>query len=33
MKYWEAIADKLHAARLVMGLLQRCHGEWLSLDR
>jgi hypothetical protein len=27
------ITDKLGAARLVMGLLQRCHAEWLALDR
>jgi len=33
MKYWEIIADKLGAARLVVGLLQCCYQGWLALDR
>jgi hypothetical protein len=33
MKYWEIVADKLTAARLNMGLLQRPHSGRLALDR
>jgi hypothetical protein len=33
MKYWEVIADKLSAAGLVVGLLQRRYARWLALDR
>jgi hypothetical protein len=32
MIYWEIIADKLSAARLVVGLLQRRYTRWLALD-
>jgi hypothetical protein len=31
MQYWEVIADKLSAARLVVGLLQRHHTARLAL--
>jgi len=33
MKYWEIVADKLSAARVVMGLLQRRYPRRLALDR
>jgi hypothetical protein len=32
MKYWEIIADKLSAARLVVGLLQRRYPRWPAVD-
>jgi hypothetical protein len=32
MKYWEMIADKLGAGRLVVGPLQRRHALRLALD-
>jgi hypothetical protein len=31
MKYWEIVAEKLSAARLVMVLLQRGYKGWLAL--
>jgi len=33
MKYWEIIADKLSAAQLLVGLLQRRRARWLAVDR